>query len=949
MKRKLISMLLAACMAASAATVGVVQASASEVDPKLAQDTVQGGAILHCFDWSYNNIKANMKDIAEAGYTAVQTSPVQPPKDYTWEGQVYTNTDGQWWKLYQPLGLRVADENSWLGNKAELKAMCDEAEKYGIKVIVDIVANHLANNGNKGGTYANLSSDVDDEMKNAYYYHSDTDGIDDLDRYHITHFHMGQPDLNTGHPDVQDKVKRLLRECYDLGVDGFRFDAAKHIELPTDDEWTGSTFWSAVIGDIKEYSNNSVFLYGEILGYAGTDISNYTEYMAVTDNETGNNARSNAQSGNCEGLKNGWYSKGTAASNCVLWAESHDTYMDNSTSSISDDVITKTWAIVGSRSDSTSLFLARPAANMGDVGTDLSWKSKAVAEVNKFKNVFNGQSEYLACDTDPCVTYNVRGNKGVVMTKLNGSGNVSIDSCGMKEGTYTDHVSGNTFTVANGKINGTIDETGVAVVYNDNDTTNFIDADTLYYVPNYNWKSDGARMAMYVYNSLTGASAWASMSPTAAADWRYSAAVPAGQWTNVIFCRMNGGTTENNWDNKWNQTANLAPTDGTNCFSVSNDGWDNPEGSWNYYGDEHTAMECRNPVWSWSSDYSTADAAFTCAFCNDASHTATLTASGDAVKRSYMYAGKCVYTATVTDAAGTTYQNKTSVDLTAPVVAAKSISLKDEIGVNFYINVPLGTDVSGAEVAYTWDEYEATGTLTESEKYKGLYVAQCGVPAACMTDTVEMTFTCGEASVTDTYSVVSYATDAAAQYANNAKLKRLLCDMLDYGGASQTYFSYRTDAPASAKIEDVDDTWTRDAAVTLDDTSTIQNADLSAYGVKFRGAALSVTSQVTVRLFFDVKNAEVFAGTLASNGEEQIFFADYKGTDMKYLEFTDIAAPDIFKSVKLFLYNGQDNIECQYSPARYYNSVIVKSTDANYVSVMTAMYNYSKSAADYLS
>ena len=183
MKRKLISMLLAACMAASAATVGVVQASASEVDPKLAQDTVQGGAILHCFDWSYNNIKANMKDIAEAGYTAVQTSPVQPPKDYN---SSWTDSSKQWWKLYQPLGLRVADENSWLGNKAELKAMCDEAEKYGIKVIVDIVANHLANKGPKAGTYENLSPDVDDEMKNVYYYHSDTDGIDDLDRYHIT-------------------------------------------------------------------------------------------------------------------------------------------------------------------------------------------------------------------------------------------------------------------------------------------------------------------------------------------------------------------------------------------------------------------------------------------------------------------------------------------------------------------------------------------------------------------------------------------------------------------------------------------------------------------------------------------------------------------------------------------------------------------------------------------
>ncbi len=110
MKRKLISMLLAACMAASAATVGVVQASASEVDPKLAQDTVQGGAILHCFDWSYNNIKANMKDIAEAGYTAVQTSPVQPPKDYN---SSWTDSSKQWWKLYQPLGLRVADVHGW--------------------------------------------------------------------------------------------------------------------------------------------------------------------------------------------------------------------------------------------------------------------------------------------------------------------------------------------------------------------------------------------------------------------------------------------------------------------------------------------------------------------------------------------------------------------------------------------------------------------------------------------------------------------------------------------------------------------------------------------------------------------------------------------------------------------------------------------------------------------
>lgn len=56
--------------------------------------------------------------------------------------------------MYQPLSLSICENgNSWLGSKSELKALCEEADKYGIKVVVDIVANHLANNGTDGGTY----------------------------------------------------------------------------------------------------------------------------------------------------------------------------------------------------------------------------------------------------------------------------------------------------------------------------------------------------------------------------------------------------------------------------------------------------------------------------------------------------------------------------------------------------------------------------------------------------------------------------------------------------------------------------------------------------------------------------------------------------------------------------------------------------------------------------
>ena len=88
--------------------------------PELAQDTIQGSAILHCFCWSYNTIKQKLPEIAAAGYTAIQTSPVQPPKDYD---ASYTNTKDNWWKLYQPLDLAITDGtnyNSWLGTSVLL-------------------------------------------------------------------------------------------------------------------------------------------------------------------------------------------------------------------------------------------------------------------------------------------------------------------------------------------------------------------------------------------------------------------------------------------------------------------------------------------------------------------------------------------------------------------------------------------------------------------------------------------------------------------------------------------------------------------------------------------------------------------------------------------------------------------------------------------------------------
>lgn len=481
MSKKITSILMIFCMLISFVLSGNISNAATiNIDSTMAsiepQGTIQGSAVLHCFNWSYNAIKRNLSAIKEAGYTAVQTSPVHTPKDY---GASWTVQSEQWWKLYQPIDINVADGNNWLGTKAELKALCDEADTLGIKVICDVVFNHMANvSGSGGNQMSNISPQVNSTLRNnsAYWHINSLWANNDNDRYSMTMGSIGMPDLNTSRSYIQQRCKNVLIELIGLGVDGFRFDAAKHIETPTDST-NPSQFWPTVINGSQDSTENDIYYYGELLNGFATTASAYTKYMSVTDNYSSDCALAAACNNNASGLANYYYSKQAGADKSVLWVESHDTYMGSSgsagisnTASVSNDKIIKAWAIVGSRQDATSLFFARPANSMGSASIDTTWKSPEVAEVNKFKNYFDGQSEYLASSGK--VAYNERGTTGVVISKLDGGGSVSLTAHKMADGTYKDQITGNTFTVANDKITGTVGSTGVAVVYNLNPTGN---------------------------------------------------------------------------------------------------------------------------------------------------------------------------------------------------------------------------------------------------------------------------------------------------------------------------------------------------------------------------------------------------------------------------------------------------------------------------------------------
>lgn len=480
------SIILAAALLTSSSALYFPASAVEKADTTTSQSSnlqsnVQDGVILHAFNWSYSAIKQNLPAIAAAGYSTIQTSPVQQPKDFC----ASTDVTGQWWKLYQPVSFSVAEE-SWLGTKAELTELCKEAGKYGIKIICDIVSNHMGNETDDNPN--SVSSQVEKYEPEIYknqstYFRNSTFNVSDSSIKNVVQGHLTAcPELATNTTAVQNKVIGLLKECIDCGVDGFRFDAAKHIETEDDGEYA-SDYWKNVTTSANTYYNqktgDNLYIYGEILNNCGASrkYSSYTKYINVTDNRTGDSVLANVTNGKASSAASATYKSGVDASDLVVWAESHDTFEGDSgsggisnTSSISDENVVKAWAIVAARKDATSLYFARPGdAKMGEASTNTTYKSVAVSEVNKFHNLFVGQSEKLGSSGD--VAYVVRGTSGIVLANCKGTNtNVSITGTGLANGTYTDTVTGNKFTVSNGTLSGSIGATGVAVVYNGSTT-----------------------------------------------------------------------------------------------------------------------------------------------------------------------------------------------------------------------------------------------------------------------------------------------------------------------------------------------------------------------------------------------------------------------------------------------------------------------------------------------
>lgn len=123
---------------------------------------------------------------------------------------------------------------------------------------------------------------------------------------------------------------------------------------------------------------------------------------------------------------------------------------------------------------------------------------------------------------------------------------------------------------------------------------------TVYLKPNSNWLQANARFAVYYWDaSNTG---WADMTRVSECEEVYMAQIPAN-YTNIIFCRMNPSSAENNFNDGtiWNKTGDLT-IGNSNLYELTEDNNNWSTGSWNTY----TPIECIDR-WYVSGDFNNFD------------------------------------------------------------------------------------------------------------------------------------------------------------------------------------------------------------------------------------------------------------------------------------------------------------------------------------------------------
>ena len=135
------------------------------------------------------------------------------------------------------------------GTMEDLQELINLCHSRGVQIILDLVINHTAKKHEwfeefvyahqmdiRSGKYYDFYSWADTNLPGATY-----NTIPGTSQYYECNFSGDMPELNFDNEDVRQAMVDVAKFYLDMGVDGFRFDAAKYIYYG--DESSNSDFW----------------------------------------------------------------------------------------------------------------------------------------------------------------------------------------------------------------------------------------------------------------------------------------------------------------------------------------------------------------------------------------------------------------------------------------------------------------------------------------------------------------------------------------------------------------------------------------------------------------------------------------------------------------------------------------------------------------------------------
>ncbi|WP_232361473.1 alpha-amylase [Paraneptunicella aestuarii] len=264
----------------------------------------QPTTFVHLFEWSWQDVAQECEQfLGPKGYAAVQVSP---PNEHI--------QGSQWWTRYQPVSYALESRG---GTRAQFIDMVNRCNTAGVKIYADAVINHMAAGSGTGTNGSNFGSKSYPNYSPQDFHGTCTINPGDYgsDRWRVQNCELvGLPDLNTSDNYVQTTLANYLNDLLNIGVDGFRFDASKHMSV-TD------------IQGVMAKVNGTPFLFQEVIDQGGEVITSgeYTSSGLVTEFKYSTKLGDTFRNGQLSWLSNFGEAWGfLPSSSAVVFVDNHD-------------------------------------------------------------------------------------------------------------------------------------------------------------------------------------------------------------------------------------------------------------------------------------------------------------------------------------------------------------------------------------------------------------------------------------------------------------------------------------------------------------------------------------------------------------------------------------------------------------------------------------------------